>query len=53
MTETSSEWEQRATTLWAALDETDEAEFLARMETLVAELPVGSAVASRAPSTTH
>lgn len=46
MTDTSSEWEHRLATLWATLDGLDEAEFLARIDALVSELPAGSAVAA-------
>ncbi|WP_022886849.1 tetratricopeptide repeat protein [Glaciibacter superstes] len=46
MTETDSEWEQRAATLWATLDELDGVKFLARIDALAAELPAGSAVSA-------
>jgi tetratricopeptide (TPR) repeat protein len=40
------EWERRVADLWAAFDSQPEDEFLARMEKLVAELPVDSSVAA-------
>lgn len=42
----SAEWEQRVADLWTSIDELGEEEFLARMETLVAELPADSAAAA-------
>lgn len=38
-------WEQRIAQLWTELDDTDEDEFLRRIEALAGELPAGSAVA--------
>jgi thioredoxin-like negative regulator of GroEL len=38
------DWEQRLAKAWASIDEYDEAEFHALIETLVAELPAGSAI---------
>lgn len=54
----ASEWEQRVSELWAAVDDHSEKEFLARMDELVAELPAGSPVgvferASALDSTDH
>jgi hypothetical protein len=43
--ESSMEWEQRLSDLWASIDDHSEQEFLTRMEQLVAELPADSAVA--------
>jgi len=40
------DWEQRVADLWASIDACSEEEFLARMEHLVAELPVDDAVAT-------
>ena len=40
------EWEQRVANLWASIDDYNEAEFLARMEQLAAELPTDSGVAA-------
>jgi hypothetical protein len=40
-----ADWEQRVTALWAELDDTDEDEFVRRIEALAAELPAGSAIA--------
>jgi tetratricopeptide (TPR) repeat protein len=39
--------EQRLADLWAAIDELDEAEFLARMDALTAELPAAEAAYER------
>ena len=52
------EWEQRVADLWASIDDHSEDEFLTRMEQLIAELPVDSAVgvferASSLDSTGH
>jgi tetratricopeptide (TPR) repeat protein len=41
----SPDWEQRLADLWASIDGYTETEFLARMEQLLTELPVDSAVA--------
>ena len=38
------EWETRMEQLWAAMDQLGEAKFLAAMETLLSELPEGSAI---------
>jgi thioredoxin-like negative regulator of GroEL len=38
------DWEQRLAKAWASIDEYDEAEFHALIETLVAGLPAGSAI---------
>ena len=40
------DWERRLADLWAAIDEHDEAEFRARIDALVSELPAGSPVAA-------
>jgi len=40
-----ADWERRLAELWSSFDEQTEAEFLARMEQLTAELPADSAVA--------
>jgi tetratricopeptide (TPR) repeat protein len=40
------EWEHRVAKLWASIDDYSEAEFLARMEQLAAELPADSGVAA-------
>lgn len=37
-------WEQRIAQLWAAIDDHDPADFLARVHALTAELPVGDAL---------
>ena len=42
----NEEWEQRLSDLWASVDDHSDEQFVARMEELVAELPVGSAVAA-------
>jgi tetratricopeptide (TPR) repeat protein len=42
----STDWEQRLSTLWASLDDHSEEEFVAKMDELVAELPADSAVAA-------
>jgi tetratricopeptide (TPR) repeat protein len=45
--ETTDEWERRIGELWAAFgDDTDETEFVASLDRLVAELPPGSAIGS-------
>ena len=41
-----NDWERRLAELWAAFDEHDEAEFRARIDALVSELPAGSPVAA-------
>jgi tetratricopeptide repeat protein len=38
-------WEQRVAQLWTELDDTDEDEFVRRIEALAGELPAGSAIA--------
>ncbi|HEV8651905.1 MAG TPA: tetratricopeptide repeat protein [Actinomycetes bacterium] len=38
-------WEQRIADLWAAIDDLDPTDFLARVEALAAELPSGNAIA--------
>ena len=45
MTIGSTEWEGRAAQLWAEIDRYGEAEFVSRMDALVAELPAGSPLA--------
>jgi Tetratrico peptide repeat len=40
-----ADWEGRVARLWTELDDTDEDEFVRRIEALAAELPAGSAVA--------
>jgi hypothetical protein len=45
MGQESADWEQRVAGLWAAIDDHDEDEFLARMEELAADLPADSPVA--------
>jgi len=40
----TADWERRVADLWASLDDLDEQEFVARVATLVGELPAGSAV---------
>ncbi len=44
MNGTNADWEKRVRDLWAAVDDYDETEFIAKMDRLVAELPRGSAV---------
>jgi len=44
MSTTDAAWEKRVAELWSALDEYEPEEFVARLDTLVAELPPGSAV---------
>ena len=44
-TEPGPEWEQRIAELWAAMDDHDPADFLARVQALTAELPAGNAIA--------
>ncbi len=39
------EWERRSDALWKSIDDYEEAEFIARIDALAAELPEGSAVA--------
>ncbi len=45
MTTTNPGWEQRIAGLWAAIDDHDPTDFLARVKALVAELPSGNAIA--------
>jgi tetratricopeptide repeat protein len=40
------DWERRLDELWAELEDVDAEQFLARMDSLVAELPDGSAIAA-------
>jgi len=40
---TEADWERRLADAWASIDQHDEAEFLALIERLAAELPAGSA----------
>jgi tetratricopeptide repeat protein len=42
----TADWEQRLADLWASVDDYGEAEFVQRMESLISELPAGSAIAS-------
>lgn len=42
---TDTDWERRLAEAWASIDERDEAEFLALIDELAAELPEGAAVA--------
>ena len=44
MTEANAGWESRILELWAAIDDYEETEFVARIDALVAELPIGSAI---------
>lgn len=44
VTDANADWEKRVSDLWAAFDNFDEAEFVARIDSLVAELPPGSAI---------
>jgi tetratricopeptide repeat protein len=44
MTAASAEWENQIAALWARIDDHDDDEFVALVETLAAELPPGSAV---------
>lgn len=44
MTDEDAGWEQRNADLWAAIDDHDEADFLAEVEKLAAELPPDSAI---------
>jgi hypothetical protein len=44
-TDAGPQWEQRLADLWASMDSHSEAEFLARMDRLAAELPADNAVA--------
>jgi tetratricopeptide (TPR) repeat protein len=46
VSQNSTDWEQRLSTLWASLDDHSEEEFVAKMDELVAELPADSAVAA-------
>jgi hypothetical protein len=46
MSQSSTDWEQRLSALWASLDDHSEEEFVAKMDELVAELPADSAVAA-------
>ena len=46
MTTAQQDWEERAASLWSAMEDHDETEFLAKVKKLVAELPQGDA---RAP----
>lgn len=53
-----TDWEKRVADLWAAIDEHDDAQFIARMDALAAELPPGNAIglferASARDSTGH
>jgi tetratricopeptide (TPR) repeat protein len=41
-----ADWEQRVADAWAAIDQLSEADFLARIERLAAELPADSALGS-------
>lgn len=43
---TPADWERRLAALWASLDDRDEADFLAAMSELVAELPANHAAAT-------
>ena len=45
MTMTQPRWERRIKELWAAFDDHEPADFLAKVEALTAELPPGDAVA--------
>jgi tetratricopeptide (TPR) repeat protein len=45
MTNTNKAWEQRITDLWAAIDDYEADDFVARIDSLAAELPAGSAIA--------
>jgi len=42
MTVANADWERRILELWAAMDDYDETEFVARIDALVAELPPGN-----------
>ena len=42
----SADWDQRVTDLWASMDEHREEDFLAQMESLIAELPADSPIAT-------
>jgi hypothetical protein len=42
----TADWERRLAELWSSFDDSDEDEFLARMERLAAELPEDDAVAA-------
>ena len=58
MTGVDAGWEKRSSDLWAEIDDYDEEDFVARVDSLVAELPQGSAVglyerASALDSTGH
>ena len=44
MSATDAGWEQRVAALWATIDSFDEAEFVARMDGLCAELPPGDPI---------
>ncbi|MGH2410254.1 MAG: tetratricopeptide repeat protein, partial [Chloroflexota bacterium] len=44
MTVASANWEKRISELWTEIDRYDEDEFVGRIDTLVAELPPGSAI---------
>ena len=44
MNSDDTDWEKRVSELWAEIDSCGEDEFVGRIEALVAELPVGSAI---------
>jgi tetratricopeptide (TPR) repeat protein len=44
LSEAEAAWEQRVAALWATIDSFDEAEFVARMDGLCAELPPGDPI---------
>ena len=46
MIENSTDWERRLASVWATLDDCDEAQFVAAIDALVGELPNGSAIGS-------
>jgi tetratricopeptide (TPR) repeat protein len=45
MTNTNNAWEQRVADLWAAIDDYEADDFVARIDSLAAELSAGSAIA--------
>ncbi|MGZ3497656.1 MAG: tetratricopeptide repeat protein [Vulcanimicrobiaceae bacterium] len=44
MTDSNADWEKRILDLWAAMDDHDEKEFVALVDSLATELPPGSAI---------
>jgi tetratricopeptide (TPR) repeat protein len=46
VTDANADWEKRLKDLWAELDDHDEDEFIALVDSIAAELPPGNAIAS-------